>query len=72
MVQLLLAFVFVAFALIVLLYGIVRITQKDDRPLSPVRRAWVLGGLVGSLLFFLVLAWWAWVSPPEALRGLTQ
>jgi hypothetical protein len=72
MVQLLLAFTFGALGLIVLLYGIVRLSQQDDHPLSPVRRAWILGGVVGSLLFLLVLAWWAWIAPPHALRGLTQ
>ena len=68
MVQLLLAFAFGAFGLLVLLYGIVRITQRDDRPLSPVRRAWILGGAVGMLLFLVALAWWAWIGPPDALR----
>jgi len=72
MVQLLLAFVFVAFGLIVLLYGIVRLSQKDERPLSPVRRAWIMGGVVGALLFFLALAWWAWIAPPSSWRGLAQ
>lgn len=68
MVQLLLAFAFGAFGLLVLLYGIIRLTQKDERPLSPVRRAWILGGIGGALLFVGVLAWWAWVAPPDALR----
>ena len=70
MVQLLLAFAFGAFGLLVLLYGIMRVSQKDERPLSLVRRAWILGGAVGTLLFLVVLAWWAWMGPPDALRGL--
>jgi hypothetical protein len=72
MVQLLLAFLFGAFGLIVLLYGIVRLTQRDERPLSPARRAWIIGGIVGSVVFLLALAWWAWVAPPGALSGMSS
>lgn len=72
MVQLLLAFTFAAFGLLVLLYGIVRLSQQDEDPLSPARRAWVLGGLIGAVGFLLMLAWWAWIAPPEAFRGLPQ
>lgn len=68
MVQLLLAFAFGAFGLLVLLYGIMRITQRDDLPLSPVRRAWILGGAVGMLLFLITVAWWAWIGAPTRLR----
>ena len=71
MVQLLLAFLFGAFGLIVLLYGIVRLSQRDERPLSPVRRAWIVGGVVGSMMFLLALAWWAWIAPPHALPGIS-
>ena len=69
MVQLLLAFCFGAFGLLVLLYGIVRLSQRDERPLSPARRAWILGGIVGSAVFLLALAWWAWLAPTGAMRG---
>lgn len=71
MVQLLLAFLFGAFGLIVLLYGIVRLSQRDERPLSPIRRAWIVGGVVGSMVFLLALAWWAWIGPPTALPGIS-
>lgn len=71
MVQLLLAFSFGAFGVIVLLYGVVRLSQRDERPLSPARRAWILGGVAGSVIFLLTLAWWAWVAPPGALGGFS-
>jgi hypothetical protein len=71
MVQLLLAFSFGAFGVIVLLYGVIRLSQRDERPLSPARRAWIVGGVVGSAAFLLMLAWWAWISPPGALRGFS-
>ena len=51
MVQLLLAFLFGSAALLLLIYAIVRRTQADDRPLSPVRLALLLGGV-------------AWVAAP--------
>ena len=70
MVQLILAFSFGALGLVALLYGIVRLTQGDDRPLTPARRAWVLGGVAGAALFLLVLAWWAWMAPPASLSLL--
>lgn len=66
MVQLLLAFTFAAFGLVVLLYGVVRWSQRDDRPLSPARRAWIIGGIIGAALFLLVIAWWAWIDPPAS------
>lgn len=71
MVQLILAFSFGALGLVALLYGIVRLTQRDDRPLTPARRAWVLGGVAGAALFFVVLAWWAWVAPPRTVSALS-
>ena len=70
MVQLILAFSFGALGLVALLYGIVRLTQRDERPLTPARRAWVLGGFTGTALFFFVLAWWAWVAPPRHFSAL--
>ena len=64
MVHLLLAFFFGSAALLLLVYGIVRITESPERPLSPARRAAILGGVWGVIAFLCLLGWWAWVNPP--------
>ena len=64
MVQLLLAFLFGSAALLLLIYAIVRRTQADDRPLSPVRLALLLGGMAGVVAVLAFIAWRAWVAAP--------
>ena len=64
MVQRLIGFFFGSAALLLLLYGAVRISQHTDEELSPVRRSVILGGLAGIAVFLGAVAWWAWVSPP--------
>jgi len=64
MVQRLIGFVFASAAALLIIYAAVRISQRTDDELSPVRRAMVLGGIAGVAVFLGVVAWWAWISPP--------
>jgi hypothetical protein len=65
MVQLALASLFGCAAVLLLLYGILRLTQSPERPLSPARRASILGGIVGLIAILGLIAWWAWINPPN-------
>ena len=62
MVQLLLAYFFGSTALLLALYGILRVTQAAPQPLSPARRAALLGGVSGVVAFLCLLAWWTWFN----------
>jgi len=64
MVQRLIGFFFASIAFLLLLYAAVRISQRTDEELSPVRRAMILGGIAGFALFLGTVAWWAWIAPP--------
>lgn len=65
MVQRLLGFFFGSASVLLLLYAIIRLTQPGEGALSPVRRTMMLGGVCGMLALLGLLAWWAWVAPPE-------
>ena len=65
MAQLALASLFGCAAVLLILYGILRLTQSPERPLSPARRASILGGIAGLLAVLTMIAWWAWVNPPS-------
>ena len=64
MVQRLIGLFFGSAAFLLLLYAAVRISQRSDDELSPVRRSMILGGLAGVAIFLGAIAWWAWISPP--------
>lgn len=64
MVQLMLAFCFGSAAMLLLIYGVARLTQGDGT-LSPARRALMVGGAWGMVAFLCLVAWWAWVAPPR-------
>lgn len=51
MVQRLIGFLFASVALLLIIYAAVRISQRSDDELSPVRRAMVLGGMAGVAVF---------------------
>ena len=64
MVQRLIGLFFGSVAFLLLLYAAVRVSQRTDDDLSPVRRAMMLGGLAGVAVLLGAIAWWAWISPP--------
>ena len=64
MVQHLIGLFFGSVAFLLLLYAAVRISQRSDDELSPVRRSMILGGLAGVAVLLGAMAWWAWISPP--------
>lgn len=65
MVLLALASFFGCAAVLLLLYGILRLTQESERPLSTARRASILGGLAGLVAILALIGWWGWISPPN-------
>ena len=65
MVQLALASLFGCAAVLLLLYGFLRLTQPPEWPLSPARRASIFGGIAGLIAILGMIAWWAWINPPS-------
>lgn len=65
MANLALASIFGSAAILLLLYAILRLTQSPEYPLSPVRKASLWGGIVGSIGILCLIAWWAWINPPN-------
>ncbi len=62
--QRLIGFFVASIALLLLLYAVVRISQRTDGELSSVRLAIIVGGIAGFAVFLGAVAWWAWISPP--------
>jgi len=65
MAQLALASLFGCTAVLLLLYGVLRLTQPPEHQLSPARRASILGGIAGLVAILGMIAWWAWINPPN-------
>lgn len=65
MAQLALAALFGCAAVLLILYGILRLTYSVEQPLSPARRASLLGGIAGLIAILGMIAWWAWINPPS-------
>ncbi len=64
MAPLALAALFGCAAVLLILYGILRLTYSAEKPLSPARRASIMGGIVGLIAILGMIAWWAWINPP--------
>lgn len=64
MLQFILKFIATSVAVVLLVYAVAVWSQDTDEPLPPVRRAALLGAVVGTLTFLGAVAWWAWVKPP--------
>ncbi len=64
MAPLALAALFGCAAVLLILYGILRLTYSVEQPLSPARRASLFGGIVGLIAILGLIAWWAWINPP--------
>lgn len=65
MLQLAVASIFGCAAVLLLMYGVLRLTQEPERPLSPARRASIFGGLAGLIAILGLIAWWGWINPPS-------
>lgn len=65
MAQLAVAALFGCAAVLLILYGILRLTYSAEKPLSPARRASLLGGIAGFIAILGLIAWWAWINPPS-------
>lgn len=65
MAQLALAALFGCAAVLLILYGILRLTYSAEKPLSPARRASLLGGIAGLIAILGMIVWWAWINPPS-------
>lgn len=65
MLQLAVAALFGCAAVLFLLYGTLRLFQAAERPLSPARRASILGGIAGLIAVLCLIGWWAWINPPN-------
>ena len=65
MAQLALAALFGCAAVLLIVYGILRVTYSPDQPLSPARRASLFGGIAGLIAILGMIAWWGWINPPS-------
>jgi hypothetical protein len=65
MAQLAAASLFGCAAVLLLLYGTLRLTQSPERPLSAAGRASLLGGIAGLIAILGMIAWWGWINPPS-------